>query len=115
MGKQLILEKAIKKAVAAGFDDKGLTPTEMLLYLRQTGEQPHTLAGAALWQPLSDVSFKQLIFDHDFAKALWGEDYANFYPGQSGDTLTLKVQNWRGHLANMAVADDPIKYLGENI
>jgi len=61
-------------------------------------------------------SFYELIFNHDFAKALWGGGvYANFYAGKHGDTIDFKGLNWQGHLINMVIADDPIKYLGENI
>lgn len=57
-----------------------------------------------------------LMLDHDFAKALWGDGWAWFTEGQSGDTLPSgNYINWQGHIANMAVAEDAIAYLAKNI
>lgn len=46
------------------------------------------------------------LFDHDFAKALWGSPDGWSYDG---------LERWEYHLQEMAVADDPIKYLGEHL
>jgi len=91
------LAKAIQKATDNGLDE--------------------TLAGS-----LKDEAYlhpNQLIFNHDFAKALWGEeakfedlpawdDKSDYYPSSG-------YKMWEYHLQNMVIAEDPIKYLGENI
>jgi hypothetical protein len=46
-----------------------------------------------------------IIFNHDFAKALWGEKKER----------GLFTFGWKFHLQQMVVADDPIAYLGEHI
>lgn len=45
-------------------------------------------------------------FNHDFAKALWG-DYTN--------DVNYPQYSWQYHLQNMVISDDPIAYLGANI
>lgn len=71
----------------------------------------------------SRIWIADLIFSHDFAKALWGEKiqpYTLASPTGSSflDTDLLDVHElpaWKFHLQQMVIADDPIKYLGENI
>jgi hypothetical protein len=86
----------------------------------------------------------EIIFNHDFARALWPEE-PNYYLAcggcdstynfweedkygedmptikfcnQCGAKLTKEVDSytspWHMHLRNMVIADDPIKYLGDN-
>lgn len=60
------------------------------------------------------------IFNHNFAKALWGEKdlwlvghtdkYDTSYPA-----ALPQPDTWQYHLQQMVIADAPIKYLGENI
>ena len=52
---------------------------------------------------------EQLIYNHDFARALWGKEAPNNYCKMTG------VDMWQFHLQQMVVADDPIAYLGEHI
>ena len=53
---------------------------------------------------------EQLIYSHDFARALWGKEAPNDYCKITG------VDMWQFHLQQMVVADDPIAYLvGEHI
>lgn len=64
-----------------------------------------------------------IIFNHDFAKALWGEGlvYAPTgerifsEPGQRVALLHPTLKAYEYHLQQMVIADDPIKYLNENI
>jgi hypothetical protein len=50
---------------------------------------------------------EQLIFNHDFARALWGEAPAD-------QDLPARYK-WEEHLMLMVIADDPIAYLGEHL
>lgn len=73
------------------------------------------------------INTEHIIFNHDFAKALWGEL-------KLGDVKVMVDENappgmiygmpaapptakeiWQYHLQKMVIADDPIKYLGENL
>lgn len=76
--------------------------------------------------------YYEIIFDHDFAKALWGrdQDYA-FYAGydewaevddeevdEAADFDEIPRDQkpaWQYHLQQMVISDDPIKYLGNNL
>ena len=56
----------------------------------------------------------------ELAKALWGEEpyakhYYMFENGTHWRERDDRLPNWSWHLQQMVIADDPIKYLGENI
>lgn len=58
-----------------------------------------------------------LIFNHDFAKALWGNAITD---ASTGETLYQtrhwsKPAIWKERLQEMVIAEDPIKYLGEHL
>jgi hypothetical protein len=102
-----ILEKAIQQAIAGGF------VTNLKVYPYDVYENFVTVH---YLDEDVDMHIYEIIYSHDFAKALWGDGWAWFTEGQSGDTLPSgNYINYKGHLANMAVADDPIKYLEKNI
>lgn len=90
MTEQQILEKAIQKAIDGGWAD---------------GE---TWLNFTIWKAaLPNVP--SFIFNHDFAKALWGE-------GEIEENEHISIQDpWKIHLQQMVIADDPIAYLGENL
>jgi len=61
----------------------------------------------------------ELIFNHDFAKALWGELTYYPYENQPGCPMDCeycynKLKVWEYHLQQLAISEDPIKYLGDN-
>jgi hypothetical protein len=111
MDKKTILEKAIQKAIDGGWKAEGvsfISNQEFLVYLTQS-------SGIDLkW-----LKFKvnELIFNHDFAKALWGEDYlTNEQIGPSSDYAIYATNPaWKANLMCMVIADDPIQYLGEHL
>lgn len=98
MNNQEILEKAIQKAIDGGFN-----PTYEIYVSKQANLE------------LPENKVFELIFNHDFAKALWGE--------RDEDRITIIGETdwrkwplpWQYHLQQMVTAEDPIKYLGENI
>jgi hypothetical protein len=133
MTNQQILEQAIQKAIDGGFNDSA-TASWIRKLMTDTPEESRRFS-------------PMLIFNHDFAKALWGEDlvcifdesevcngtneegeeywrcsetssYGNSIHGEWGwaddDTDGVKKQ-WQYHLQQMVIAEDPIKYLGENL
>lgn len=125
MTHQQILEKAIQKAIDGGwnligaeypirYELRGITSNMQAFhgFLHVDGHKTsHS-------QPLI---VSDLIFNHDFAKALWGEKPVTFMQTHmqelwsANEDLTFDGTRWQYHLQQMVVADDPIKYLGENI
>ena len=97
MNKKEILESAIKKALKNGWKD----PEQISLILSSE-------------IPMHDDFAKNFIFNHDFAKAFWGEESEVFYVGHDpiGDKDVRTVyKNWEGHLKQMVTSEDPILYL----
>ena len=52
---------------------------------------------------------EQLIYSHDFARALWGKEAPNNHCKIAG------VDMWQYHLQQMVIADDPVSYLGKHV
>lgn len=61
--------------------------------------------------------FKEVIFDHDFAKGLWGNDTVPIKGEILGNevNIALEAPSWAAHLQQMVIAEDPIAYLGEHL
>lgn len=97
-----ILDKAVRIATRNGWDD----PYK---------EKDDDLQLKHHWIRRNDI-----IFNHDFAKALWGDhlrlDQAMPYIKRGATLRDLNQRKaWQYHLQMMVIADNPIKYLGENI
>lgn len=108
MTNQEILEKAIQKAI-----DRGWHTEAMDFYdYDEDGEIVLTYYS----QTLDPLLF---IYNHDFAKALWGKKKRDFVSDElidaGNEDCWYYCEPWKYHLMHMVIADDPIKYLGENI
>lgn len=108
-----ILERAITKAI--------------------DGEWSGEASGHMFWseEPLriadqidsSGECLNDLIFNHEFAKALWGEELHHetfIVPKELNKRFAgsrhLDVKPiWQYHLQQMVISDDPVRYLGENL
>jgi hypothetical protein len=91
MNKHETIEKAIKKAVKNGANEIYLSE----LYLK---------------------SIETLIFNHDFARALWGEEYEKYESSIFFKKKSIgSFPNYQIHLGRMVLSRDPIKYLADNI
>ncbi len=69
---------------------------------------------------VSTFGMLEIIYDHDFAKALWGSDEQDRQPvGFGGDeddySCNIFISDWQYHLQQMVISEDPITYLGDNI
>lgn len=100
MTNQEILETAIQKAIDGGWDMYGrkhfaIDPAGEWLFFY---DNPNKGNRNALWKQSEGV-----IFNQDFAKALWGE----------ANEPKLWIPYRQFHLQQMVIAPDPIKYLGE--
>lgn len=111
MSNQQILERAIQKAIDGGWDGD---------------TRDHIGVHAETFQEgmISGISIEEVIFSHDFAKALFGFHQQNIYDIGVCTKCGMKLEGERygledycaySHLQEMAIADDPIKYLGQNI
>lgn len=97
---QQILTKAIQKAIEGGWDDEMANELELSNYV---SSYVH-----------GDRSINDLIFNHQFAKALWGDTQKSVWI--VGDRPTPWIGHpWKLHLQQMVIADDPIKFLGEHL
>ncbi len=106
------LERAIQKAIASGWNRVGLTD-EGEMHFTDGGIVVDWLRGGRDF-----VATETIIFNHDFAKALWGEEeVTTAWELKDGGERILNalLTAYKHHLMQMVVADDPIKYLGENI
>jgi hypothetical protein len=128
---QQILTKAIEKAIAGGWkwareDDPAPTPKAVLNQFRLPVEAND---GDGFRHR---VAWETLVYSPPFAQALWpaGTEEKRWIPEQEitryvdGTTYTKRGhyrtvftngRNWRYHLQQMVIADDPIKYLGDNV
>lgn len=137
MTNQQILERAITQAIDGGwlpyFSQFDPTMTkENIGFIVQEGVSDvrfHTrISGRIYGASGYSLEIASLIFNQEFAKALWGEyqavpeaNYYLRYKEDDGVAITTKhtfygqVSPWQYHLQQMVIADDPIKYLREHL
>lgn len=122
MSNNEILEKAIQKAIDGGW----VWPWDKdYLWFNFAGDDNDLeLWNGGEYEDATTLHSYAVIFNHDFAKALWGEEpYEHASDGEAvydknGELRGMNVfhqYNWAKHLQQMVMAEDPIKYLGENI
>lgn len=63
-------------------------------------------AGNNFLPPRNHAEQIQLIFNHRFAKAFWGDGDKEIYPRQSKGLL-----RWQYYLQQMVLEEEPLKYL----
>ena len=118
MDNQQILEKAIKKAIDGGWRSPGKfieynprvdTWTDGIVSFKIKGDTYFS----------TSLSVAYIIFNHDFAKALWGEAELKGLDAIIGENDPIsgatRTHYWQYHIQMMVIADDPIEYLGKNI
>ena len=119
MEQQEILERAIAMAIDGGW--KWPFPNEYIIESRISLEVGNTpdyksdfklpyLWNGGAYDDYELLSSRDIIFNHDFAKALWGETQAIIR-----ERNYSHMSFWQYHLQEMVIADDPIKYLGESL
>lgn len=102
-----ILEKAIQKAIDGGWS--ALNKDRMFLGRFVDGD-------------IVEANYN-LIFNHDFAKALWGDSWKEdcktcgftHYMYDKDQYDDEQADPYIYHLQQMVIAQDPIKYLGEHL
>lgn len=116
-----ILEKAIQKAIDGGYEGWGWPSSQDLLKWEWDDEDKVFSDGKGC--DYESINLEAVIFNHDFAKALWGEASTSDKlwhkieaPMENGRDYLLHVMpSWQYHLQQMVISDDPIKYLGEHM
>jgi hypothetical protein len=106
-----ILTKAIQKAKNGGWEFETIVPWRDGYGVKKLRSLQH----------LKEFDVEHIIYNHDFAKALWGEPKpmtteearASGYIGGGGQLCTPRNAGWKYHLQKMVIANDPIKYLGD--
>ena len=133
MNDEEILQKAIKKAIDGGWEQPWVyyhgnaknTKDKFNLWLDNTIADFLNSESHVYYNYDEFICVPELIFNHDFAKALWGEDVeygisevnGHWYQIYDGDERTYIeiLPACQFHLQQMVIADNPIKYLGDNI
>jgi len=127
MSNELILKKAIEKAVKNGYIDKDL----ISLCIDPRNEVPpgaETILNELLRRPY----IIDLIFSHQFAKSFWGEklefavssysctDKDDLYDDPDFDgrkvydkSILIRIPSWKYHLQQMVLEENPINYLSK--
>ena len=125
---QEALEKAIDKAIANGWDARDIGSPQAWKDLRP-GEIVgllNVLTGDGEDNDMTPNGYMMIIFDKDFARALWGErrdvvvsaeGWAKDAEGNTDGAFSeaWSYYEWEYHVMRMAVAHDPLIYLGENL
>lgn len=122
MNNKDILEKTLQRAI-----DRGWTDTRQF----EVSEDARSVTlsmpvnGNGLLRPFV-FDTKVIIYDHAFAKAIWGEETEALYAEDvskvwgngdwllDGDAIVYALPAWKFHLQCMVIADDPVAYLGEH-
>lgn len=115
MTRQQILEKAITKAIDNGYRAENYTPKIILKPIKNIEIKGINFSFDA-WDDRWTLYGN--IFDHDFAKALWGEEATydmTHYVGSDGKYNMNVRPAWQYHLQQLVIADDVFKYLEANI
>lgn len=108
MSNKEILERAIQKAIDGGW---------------MRGRAAEDINFDSLIH--DKVLVTSIIFNHDFAKALWGEELTHLHNGkkvmwrkdlpEGVVETTFARPKYEYHLQQMVIAEDPIEYLGKHL
>lgn len=112
MTNKQIIEKAIQQAQTAGCWDKYDIVSHKDMGWTMTAK--HRKKALKDLKPgesyiTAILSENDIIFNHDFAKSLWKDEYIDVFG------LQPQMKEWAYHLTQMVLSKDPIKYLGEHL
>ena len=133
MTNEQILTKVIQKAIDGGFysfADGLFGNPEFVISGGVSPEQDFMRGGFRIqvkdWPPEDAVSIERIIFSHDFAKALWGDqivtDLENKYDYLGNPNAVIPTDHepsgtdydypvWMWHLQQAVVSEDPVSYM----
>ncbi|HEC65376.1 hypothetical protein LCGC14_1222650 [marine sediment metagenome] len=101
MKNEIILKKAIEKAVENGWNE--------ILFQASLLDRGRRKGLAITITDIYPIPYEAVIFSHDFAKAFWGEKEILVYFSHD-DSETLQ-KSWRANLQKMVVEEEPLKYI----
>lgn len=115
MDNQAILTKAINQAIDGGyhtweFSDKYTKEDELKYLLGTLYDDPEENGNVQ--------SVEALIFNHDFAKALWGNKSTRLKQVEVNRVAFDDIDafpEWEVRLMEMVIAENPLDYLKDNI
>lgn len=113
-----VLEAAIDIATRNGWQLHESVPQHMVAIRTMTDHRIYwelILDSAGKTQGISESSVYGLIFSHDFVRALWPGKIEVYRSSDDVSDFYDKVAAWQYYLQQMVIADDPVKYMGENI
>lgn len=118
-----ILEKAISKAIDGGWQGVANFETGKLHFYPDANdllnvwewENDSRVFSDGACDDYESINVEAIIFNHDFAKALWHQKaiYNDRSLAMGVDDLPITL--WQHHLQQMVISEDPIKYLGDNL
>ncbi len=102
MTRQTKLQKLIEIAVENGWEHKDVNKFDEIY-------QHHTF-GLGWTQIMWDSMFvTKMLFSHDFAKAIWGEEQHRF-----GRNIVGTLKEWEWRIQEAVISDDPLEYYWKN-
>lgn len=115
MSKQEVLKQAIQKAIDNGWKLENVKHTYVI---DDTGMFVTSFVDGEIYE---EYQINTILFSHAFAKAIFGEDLIKHRSHQIikqgkkvGESYGMWPK-WKTHVQEMAIAEDPITYLGANI
>lgn len=115
---QEIVTKAVSKAVKNGWGMLGRDTSDWKVsgdttfLIKTWRDEVIEVNGRTLVTRVpTKLRFENIMYRHDFAKALWGEEKCDW--GAMGSVFVDR--EWQYHLQQMVIAEDPIEYLGDNL
>lgn len=119
MTPQAILQKAIEKAIEGGFDWSSN-------FVVDTADELGSIHDGLICKFEDElVNVEAVVFNHEFAKALWGEEWllrdywvdrmTEYSRGNVLQSWQMGPSPWQYHLQQMVISPDPIRYLEENM
>ncbi|HJP81436.1 MAG TPA: hypothetical protein VJ841_03530 [Candidatus Saccharimonadales bacterium] len=119
MSKEEVLRTAIIRAINNGFCPLAGITAESTVGIYPSVDSVVFIYERSGWVGSKGLDVFRIIFDRSFAKALWGDEEAgdeDFYaPKHDSLSGSYWRKMWEYHLRNMAISEDPIKYLEGNM
>ena len=108
MANEQMLKKAIEKAEKGGFN---IEIFWWRLKNPRSSVHPSTRGMRFIDNNLSKIAehSRELLFNHDFAKAFWGEKGMTVFVNV--DDKPYQLNNWQHHLQQMVLEKEPLKYV----
>lgn len=98
-----ILGRAIARAIEGGWD------TNHFHTLKGNYKHPDESEFLDILGDWHKISPLDVIFNHEFAKALWGEHF----PTKVNETTIAFSRAWEYHLQQMVISPNPIQYIAK--